>query len=132
MTMSGTSIAANMKMTEKSAAPQGSGTQRTRPPGSVSPKIQERLDREARARRGLFVASVAGLAAALGIVAISAGTPQATGAALPVAASESPGQRVLAEVPIQPVNSQDVTTVVRIVAPTQDAPLPDFRTRATP
>lgn len=118
-------------MTEAPAAPRGSGAQKTRPPGSASSKVQERLEREMRARRALFVASVAGLAATLGIVAATVGVSQATGTAQPVMVTPSPGQRVVAEIPIQPVDSGGVQTIVRIVAPAQDAPRTDVRTRAS-
>jgi hypothetical protein len=116
----------------ETTAPQGSGTSKRRPSGSVSPKLQQRMEREARARRGLFVASVAGLVATLGIVAVSAGAPQATNTVQSVAASESQGQRFVAEVPIQLSESQNVATIVRIVAPAPDAPTRDVSTRATP
>jgi len=119
-------------MTETTAAPQGSQPQRTRPPGSASPRLQERLEREARARRSLFVAAVAGLAGTLGIVAVSAGTPPAVAITKPAVASETLSPRVVAEVPIQATGNQDVPTIVRFVTPAQEAPPAHVRTRATP
>lgn len=124
-------MTASTTMTEQAAAPEGSGTKKTRPAGVVSPRVQERLEREGRARRALFVAAVAGLAAASGIVAVSAGVPQAAAITQPARATESLGQRVVAEVPIQAAGSDNVTTIVRFVTADQDAPSPNVRTRAT-
>lgn len=118
-------------MTETPAPPERSEAQKARLPGSGSPRMQERLERELRAKRTLFVASVAGLAAALGIVAVSAGVSPTPGLAQPAQTPESPGQRVVAEIPIQPVDGRGVETIVRIVAPAQNAPAPDIRTRAS-
>lgn len=78
------------------------------------------------------MASIAGLGATLGVVAVSAGVPQPAAITQPALAAESPGQRVVAEVPIQAAGSQDVATIVRIVAPAQERRSPDVRTRATP
>jgi hypothetical protein len=80
----------------------------------------------------LFVASVAGLAAGVGILAVSTGAPQAIDTAQSAAAHEPPGQRVVAEIPIQEADSQNTATIVRFVTPRQNASQADLRTRATP
>lgn len=121
----------NTTMTDIAYAPRAAAASKSSGPAAAPRKVQERIEREARARRTLFVASIAGLVATLGIVAISAGSPQAVQTAPPSAASAPSGQRVLAEVPIQAADSRRVQTIVRVVTTGHDAPAPDVRTRAS-
>ena len=120
----------NTTMTDITAAPRAAAS-KSSVPASASQKVQERIEREARARRTLFVASITGLAATLGIVAISAGSPQASQTALPAAVSALAASRIVAEVPIQAADGRSVQTIVRVVTTGQDAPAPDVRTRAS-
>ena len=73
----------NTTMTESPSAPRAAAAVSSSVPAAASRKVQERIEREARARRSLFVVAITGLAATLGIVAISAGSPQAAQTALP-------------------------------------------------
>ena len=130
--MRGTSTTVNTTMTETRDASQRSNVRQARPAGTPSPRVKERLEREARARRALFIASVAGLAATLSVVVISAGPPQGIDAVKPPAANALPAQRIVAQVPIQPAEDQTGVVTFRLGAPVQDAPQPDVRTRATP
>lgn len=130
--MRGTSTTVNTTMTEIRDAPQRSNVGQARPAGTPSPKVKERLEREARARRALFVASLAGLAATLSVVVVSAGPPQEIDAAKPPAARVVPSQPTVAQVPIPPADDRTGVITIRIGASTQDAPQPDVRTRATP
>lgn len=118
-------------MTETPGASRGSGTPLARSPGSASPRVQERLEREARGRRALFVASIAGLAATLGIVAGSAGESPATAPAQQAVIQNAADQRVIAEIPVPGAGNAQVETIVRIMAPAQNAPAPHIRTRAS-
>lgn len=122
---------ANTTMTRSPSGPQAAATVSSRVPAAASQKVQERIEREARARRTLFIVSIMGLAATLGIVAISAGSPQAAQTALPVAVSAPAAPRIVAEVPIQAADGQSVQTIVRVVTTGQDAPAPDVRSRAS-
>lgn len=93
--------------------------------------MQERLEREARARRALFIAAVAGLAVAVGVVSVTAGTSPATDDAPPAIIQNASDQRVVAEVPVLQADGSQVEMIVRIMAPAQNAPAPDVRTRAS-
>ena len=118
-------------MTETGGTPEVTEAWKPRPPGSASPKLQERLEREMRARRALFVASIAGLAAALGIVAGTAGVSQVTAPAQQAISQNAVDPRVIAEIPVPSADNTQVETIVRIMAPAQNAPAPDIRTRAS-
>lgn len=122
----------NTTMTEIRDASERSNVRQARPAGTPSPRVKERLEREARARRALFVASLAGLAVTLSVVVVSAGLPQEIDAANPPAAHVVPSQVTEAQVPTQPADDRTAVITFRIGASTQDAPQPDVRTRATP
>jgi hypothetical protein len=94
--------------------------------------VQERAAREAGARRALFVASVAGLIAAFGVVAASDGPLQTTGDVRPASVgAAAAGQRVVAEVPILSADGRSIETVVRFIAPEPGTAAARLRTRAS-
>ena len=108
-------------------------TESAGPSSRVHSTPQERLDRESRARRTLFVTGFAAFTSLFGVIASTA-SPVVPSPPAPATASEfSSGRRVVAEVPLSEGSSLDRReTVVRIVAPDQQAPAPHVRTRATP
>ena len=100
---------------------------------STRPRMRERLDREAGARRTLFVAGLAAFASLFGVIASTA--PSATPSSEPAAetAGLNAERLVVAEPPLSRADTPaDRKTVVRIVASDQRAPAPHVRTRATP
>ena len=117
-------------MTDALSPAPRAGIGRSRP--AASRLVQERTEREAGARRVLFVASVAGLAATLGVVAVSAGPPPAADGVRPAPGGTAAARRIVAEVPILGADGRGVETIVRFVATGPDTPPPDVRTRATP
>jgi hypothetical protein len=120
-------------MTEAKSSPQGAGITRSRSAASASRSVQERSEREAGARRALFVASVAGLAAALSVVAVSGGPPHVAEEVQTASGGETPAaRRIVAEIPIPAADGQGIETIVRIVAVGPDTAAPDIRTGATP
>lgn len=98
-------------------------------------RVQERREREAAARRALFVGSLGAFAAAAGLIAALGKPPSGTGAAPPQpdVAVDTPG-RVVAEIPITDLvgAANGSETLVRIVAPAPESVRPHVRTRATP
>jgi hypothetical protein len=100
---------------------------------SASRSARERVEREAGARRALFVASIAGLIAASGVVAVSHRPLQAPDEGRPSLVGEAnTARRVVAEVPILSADGEGVETVIRFIAPEPDTAAPHVRTRATP
>lgn len=81
-------------------------------------RTRERVDREARARRGLFVAALAGFVAFLGVVARGNGAGERT------APPTRPG--VVAEIPLTDANGKPTGTILRIIESE-----PRVRTRAS-
>lgn len=122
----------NTTMTEAQSTPRDAGITRPKGPASASRTAQERAEREAGARRALFVASVAGLAATLGVVAASGGPPVADEVRPAPGGETAAARRIVAEIPISTVDGRGVETIVRIVAAGPDAAPSDIRTRATP
>lgn len=110
------------------------GTRTETAPGATGKRtLQERFQREAAIRRALFAGSLAGFVAIFGLIA-SAGKP-AEAVDVPEAAIVRPpdsSNQVLAEVPLRDVTgSGDRETIIRIVAPQPQSPVPHVRTRAT-
>jgi hypothetical protein len=106
--------------------------ERARPAGSASRAVQERAEREAGARRALFIASVAGLIATFGVVAASDSPLRAIDEDRPPPIGEAvSSRRVVAEVPILSVDGQRVETVVHFIAPEPGKTAPRLRTRAS-
>jgi hypothetical protein len=103
-------------------------------PGTVSKQTpQQRLQREAAIRRALFAGSLAGFVAIFGLVA-SAGKPaEAVDVPEPaIVRSPNSSNQVLAEVPLGDVTGNGGReTIVRIIAPQLQSPVPHVRTRAT-
>jgi hypothetical protein len=95
-------------------------------------KADERLEKEAAARRALFVASLAGFVALFALIAAS-GTPEtASGVAgTAMTGAAAPSDRVIAEVPVANLNGDGAETIIRIVAPDQGAAATHLRTRAS-
>ncbi len=95
-------------------------------------KADERLEKEAAARRALFVAALAGFVTAFALIAGS-GTPDPAGGETEpgLEGAAAPGTRVIAEVPIANINGDGAETIIRIVAPDQGAAVPHLRTRAS-
>lgn len=98
-----------------------------------SNKAAERLEKEAAARRALFVASIAGIVGAFGLIAASELPPAMADAEIPVAATEPGlGNRVLAEVPIGQIAEGGAhQTIIRIVAADPQPTPAHLRTRAS-
>lgn len=95
-------------------------------------KADERLQKEAAARRALFVATLAGFVAVFALIAAS-GTPDTASGVTgdTVEGEAAPSGRVVAEAPIANLLGDGATTIVRIMAPDQRAPAPHLRTRAS-
>lgn len=95
-------------------------------------KTRERLEREAAARRLVFVASLAGFVAVFGLIATAGKPTPALSPEQPALARQfTPANRVVAEVPVSGLNGDTTQTIIRIVAPEPQAPAPHVRTRAS-
>ena len=116
-------------------APQGSAARvPTHSTGAQRARAGQRGEREARARRALFVACLAGFVGGLGLIAIAPKPPPAAEAQTAAAGLTAVGSgRVLAEVPITELggSGDGRQTIIRIVAPAQDTAPVHVRTRAT-
>ena len=105
----------------------------TRPyAGSGKGKTRERLEREATARRAVFVASLAGFVGLFGLIATTGKPTPVLSPEQPALASELPGaNRAVAEIPVSGLNGDTTQTIIRIVAPESQSPAAHVRTRAS-
>lgn len=125
-----TTMTKKKTMTDPHPAAQSAGSEKSRP--AASRLAQERTEREAAARRALFVASVAGLATSLGVIAVSVGSPQAAAEIRPpVVAERTVSRGVIAEFPIPAADGRGVETIIRFVVSGAETAAPDLRTRAS-
>jgi len=113
----------------KSGAPPAATRLPARAPGQAH---QDRVAREAAARRVVFALCFGGFVAAFALIA-TAGKPAAvTGQTSPPLTSAPVSvSQVIAEVPISDPGGSDRSTIVRIVAPERSAVMPHARTRAS-
>jgi hypothetical protein len=88
---------------------------------------QAHLAREAAARRTMFAAVLAAFVAIFGLIAV-AGKAATTSQSAAVPAGDN---RVIAEIPVANLDGDNRVTIVRIVAPDEQAAVPHARTRAS-
>jgi hypothetical protein len=93
---------------------------------------QDRVAREAAARRALFTLCLGGFVASFALIT-TAGKPAAVSrqTSSPLTSDAIGGRQVIAEVPISDPSGSDRPTIVRVVAPERSAAMPHVRTRAS-
>jgi hypothetical protein len=121
--------AASRSAETKSGAPRAGTRLPARAPGRAH---QDRVAREAAARRAVFALCLGGFVAAFALIA-TAGKPAAVSGQTspPLTSAPVSGRQVIAEVPISDPGGSDRATIVRIVAPQRSTAMPHARTRAS-